>query len=59
MIPKTYPTDASGYMKVGEVADTTGLTEWVDYIPVQVVTEVPASANSYENDGYIEVITAS
>ncbi len=50
------PRDSSGRWVVYEI-NSTGLLEWVDYIPIQSVTEVPASEDRFEDDGYIEVDT--
>jgi len=33
MVPRPLPVNSSGYWKIYEVV-TTGLTQWVDYIPV-------------------------
>lgn len=52
-----YPKDSNGYMVVTQLTDITGLQEWVDYIPVQEVTEVAASANRHEDDGHIQATT--
>jgi hypothetical protein len=42
-------------MTVKEVI-TTGLTEWVDYIPVQAVTEVSGKALIADDNGHIPVV---
>ena len=57
MLPKRRPQDSNGYIIVRVLADVSGLREWVDYIPVQEVTEVAASANRHEDDGHIQVTT--
>lgn len=56
MIPRTYKLNASGHWIVYNV-NPSGKTEWVDYIPVQAVTDVPASTNRYEEDGHIQADT--
>ena len=55
MTPQTYPCNSSFQMKVREV-DGTGLVEWLDYIPVQAVSEVAAQAYRAESDGHIPVV---
>jgi hypothetical protein len=60
MIPKTFPTvyvTANGQTAavVEIITDTTGLVRWVDYIPVQFITDESFVANRYDNNGYILV----
>ena len=55
MKPQTYVANSTQQMKVREV-DGTGLLEWKDYIPVQVVSEVAAQAHRAESDGHIPVV---
>jgi hypothetical protein len=60
LIPKTFPSvyvTANGQTAavVQIITDTTGLTRWVDYIPVQFITDESYVANSYNNNGYILV----
>lgn len=60
MIPKTFPSvyvTANGQTAavVQIITDTTGLTRWVDYIPVQFITDESYVANRYDNNGYILV----
>ena len=54
MIPKTPPFDRNGNIPVREV-DPTGLTAWVDYIPIQVVSEVAGQEWRAESDGFYYV----
>lgn len=51
-----FPRNLSNKWLVAEV-NPTGLTEWVDYLPVQAVVEVGEKAYLYENDGHIPVDT--
>jgi hypothetical protein len=56
MIPATYPTTVDGVtgqreMVTFELSDVTGLTRWVDYIPV--VTQLSGTEGTYDSDGYI------
>jgi hypothetical protein len=60
MIPRTFPTVYVSYngktaMVVQIITDTTGLTRWVDYIPVQFITDESNVSNVYDNNGYILV----
>lgn len=57
MTPTTRPIDENGYTVVRKLSSVTDLTEWVDYIPVQEVTEVAAAANRYRDDGHIQCTT--
>jgi hypothetical protein len=50
MIPATYPSDSTGAMVVQMIYSTTGLTRWVDYIPVKFVA-VGAAGDTYANAG--------
>ncbi len=47
------PRNSSGQWKTFEITPAAGEREWVDYIPVQEVTEVAASADRFEDDGHI------
>lgn len=53
MIPRTFKRDADGLWLISDVGDASALVEWVDYIPVQVVTDVDASKDRYEENGHI------
>jgi hypothetical protein len=48
------PRTTNAYWIVHEV-DPTNLVEWVDYIPLQTVTEVAAGVDRYEENGHIPV----
>lgn len=58
MIPQCFPTKyitANGKTKmvVNSLVSTSGLKEWVDFIPVQVVLSY--NGDTYNNNGAIEV----
>ena len=58
MIPRCFPSTYSTYngstkMVVNLLGSTSGLKEWIDYIPVQSV--LTYNGNTYNNDGSIEV----
>ncbi len=58
MIPRCFPSkyiteNGKTRMVVNILADTTGLKEWIDYIPVQEVLSY--NGDTYNNDGAIEV----
>ena len=60
MIPRTFPSiyvtpNGQTAAVVELITDTTGLTRWIDYIPVQFVTADSVKANTYENDGALLV----
>lgn len=61
MIPQTYPSTLSAnnqrQMVVFVLSDVSGLTRWIDYIPVKPPIEgtSPSLANTYDNNGYILV----
>lgn len=55
---KVYPQNSSGYMRIRALSDVTGLQEWVDYIPVQEVTEVAGKEFRHDDDGHIPVSTS-
>lgn len=55
MLPVCSPSDANGNTKVFELASISGLTQWVDYIPVQVVVENTLVAETTEPGGYRKV----
>jgi len=57
MIPRTFPSNASGQMLVADITPAGDEKEWIDFIPVQEVTEVAAGANRYDNNGHIPVDT--
>jgi len=50
------PRDSSGRWVVFSI-NTSGKRAWFDYIPIQAVTEVAASEDRFEDDGYVEVDT--
>jgi len=52
MLPVCRPADASGDTKIFVLASITGLTEWVDYIPIQEASLLAVSANRYDALGY-------
>lgn len=51
MIPRSYPTNASGQWVVYELPSVSGLVRWIDYIPVKTVSTSGKPANSYS--GYM------
>ena len=58
MIPQTYPSTLSAnnrmQMVVFVLTDVTGLTRWVDYIPVKPPTTLNTNfANTFETQGYL------
>jgi hypothetical protein len=55
MTPTTPLNNSSQQMLVREVL-TTGLTAWVDYIPIQAVTEVALQANRHADNGHVQVV---
>lgn len=60
MIPRTFPSiyvtpNGQTAAVVELITNTTGLTRWIDYIPVQFVTADSVKANTYENDGALLV----
>jgi len=57
MIPRTFPTNTSGQWVVADITPQAGDREWVDYIPVQEVTDVAGAENRYDNNGHMEVDT--
>ena len=46
--------DSSGYKKVAALSDVSGLTEWVDYLPIQTVAQDAGQENRTSATGYIE-----
>ena len=54
MLPFTRPSDGTD-VKVFALSDTTGLTEWVDYIPVQAVDLVADQINIASPTGFTQV----
>jgi hypothetical protein len=59
MVPQTFPsvyntTNGSTSMVVYEITDLTGLTRWVDYIPVKFSPDTD-TPNSYDNNGALYV----
>jgi hypothetical protein len=59
MVPRTFPSvyntpNGSTSMVVYEITDLTGLTRWVDYIPVQYSAD-NSIPNSYDNNGALYV----
>jgi surface protein len=56
MIPRTFPSVLENNKTKANIAFLThisGLTEWIDYIPIKVVAENTAVENTYANDGYV------
>ncbi len=53
MIPFTPPCNTTFKVKTFTLASLTGLTRWVDYIPVKEVT--PGRVDSYDNNGAVSV----
>jgi surface protein len=56
MIPRTFPSvleDNKTKANIAFLSDVSGLTEWLDYIPIKVVAENTAVENTYANDGYV------
>lgn len=64
MIPRTFPSTFDGsnlqQMVVYILSDVTGLTEWIDYIPVKQPNSL-GTANSYDINGYqkLDVLTST
>ena len=59
MIPRTYPTvystpNGRQEMVVFALSSVSGLTQWIDYIPVKEVSS-PTTLNAYDNDDAILV----
>jgi hypothetical protein len=59
MIPRTYPTvystpNGRQEMVIFVLSSVSGLTKWIDYIPVKEVT-TPTTLNAYDNDDAIAV----
>jgi hypothetical protein len=59
MVPQTFPSvfatsNGKTAMVVYAITDTTGLTRWVDYIPVKSSPDTD-TINSYNNDGTLMV----
>ena len=59
MIPRTYPTvyntpNGRQDMVVFVLSSVTGLTKWIDYIPVREVSS-PTKLNAYDNNDAISV----
>lgn len=65
MIPRTFPSSVASLngatqMIVYFLPSVTGLTRWVDYIPVQYSTvNTSTTENTYNQDGYIPVTSLS
>lgn len=60
MVPQTFPSvyvtpNGQTAAVVQIITSTTGLVRWVDYFPVQFITDESYIANAYENNGYILV----
>jgi len=56
MIPRTFPSVLDNNKTKANIAflsDVSGLTEWIDYIPVKEVTTNTTVENTYANNGYI------
>ena len=61
MIPRCFPTTyvtANGATKmvVNNLASTTGLKEWIDYIPVKKLDSEPAQKNTYSTGMWVDVL---
>lgn len=59
MVPRTFPSvyntaNGSTAMVVYEITDLTGLTRWVDYIPVKYSPDTD-TPNKYDNNGALYV----
>jgi hypothetical protein len=52
MVPRSYPTNASGQWVVFELPSTTGRARWSGFIPVKTVSTSGKPANSYS--GYMD-----
>lgn len=52
MIPVTAPCDTTSLPYIYKIASTVGLTEWVDYIPVQTGTAAATQRNRTNATGY-------
>ena len=64
MIPRTFPSsvasNGSAQMIVYFLPSVSGLTRWVDYIPVKFTTVATATTeNTYDQNGYIPVVSIS
>ena len=64
MIPRTFPSsvasNGSAQMIVYFLPSVSGLTRWVDYIPVKFTTVATAATeNTYNQNGYIPVVSIS
>lgn len=46
MIPRCFPQNSSGYIKIYEVTPT-GLTKWIDYVPVEDKGGTSTSPDTY------------
>ncbi len=55
MLPVCSPSDANGDTKIFALASVTGLTEWVDYIPVQTASLVASEINRTSPTGFRQV----
>jgi len=51
MVPRSFPTNASGQWVVYELPSIAGLLRWQDFIPVKTVSTAGKAANSYS--GYM------
>lgn len=64
MVPQTYPSILNPYtnrreMVVKQLATTSGLQRWIDYIPVKLSTSTrPAGEQTTDNDGFIAINTS-
>jgi hypothetical protein len=64
MIPRTFPTSyatANGATKwvVNSLADTTGLKEWIDFIPVKKLGTEPTQKNTYSTGMWVDVLAST
>lgn len=63
MIPQTFPSVLDAVTKqnqavVYRLSSVTGLTKWVDYIPVKV-SAVKTVLNSYDGDWYVKSLAST
>lgn len=62
MIPQTFPSmpdadDAQNLGVVYRLSSVSGLTKWIDYIPVKV-SSVKTVVNSYDGDWYVKSLAS-
>lgn len=59
MLPRCYPINTSGKVPLKVIADLTGLTKWVDYLPVKEVAATGEKLNRYQEDGSLDTAAAA